>query len=150
VNKKYEIRLANITHGLYNGCREVGVLEIQKLAGFERIYQAECFPDEVKDMFGKSTGEMNRYMKWLYTWLTVLDSEGMNALNLEQFEHLKGTGNPNLFAIRHPHSQINERYIYVYVDGESAILLTAFKEKSPSDYLSAIVRAENIYAELEG
>lgn len=125
-------------------------MEIQKLAGFERIYQAECFPDEIKAMFGKSTGEMNRYLKWLFTWLSVLDSEGMSALNLEQFEHLKGTEDPNLYAIRHPHSKINERYIYIYADNESAILLTAFKEKSTSDYRSAIVRAENIVKQLEG
>ena len=124
-------------------------MEIQKLAGFSRIYQAECFPGEVKSMFGKSTGEMDRYMKWLYTWLSVLDSEGINALILEQFEHLKGTNNPNLYAIRHPHSKINERYIYVYADGERTILLTAFKEKNTSDYQSAIVRAEHIFAELE-
>ena len=124
-------------------------MDIQKLAGFNRIYQAECFPDEVNRMFGKSTGEKNRYMKWLYTWLSVLDSDGKNALNLEQFEYLMGTDNPHLYAIRHPHSKINERYIYMYADEESAILLTAFKEKSTSDYQSAIVRAENIFARLE-
>ena len=125
-------------------------MEIQKLAGFNRIFQAGCFPDDVKSMFGKSTGEMGRYIKWLYTWLSVLDSEGMNALSLEQFEHLKGTSNPNLYAIRHPHSQINERYIYVYADGERTILLTAFKEKSANDYQSAIKRAEHVFSELEG
>jgi len=124
-------------------------LNIQKLAGFDRIYQAECFPDEVNKMFGKSTGEKKRYMKWLYTWLSVLDSDGMNALNLEQFEYLKGTSNPNLYAIRHPHSQINERYIFVYADEESSILLTAFKEKNASDYQLAIRRAEHIFEELE-
>jgi hypothetical protein len=129
--------------------KEVDSLEIQKLAGFNRIYQAECFPDEVKKMFGKSTGEMVRYLKWLYTWLSVLDSDGMDALNLEQFEHLKGTSNPNLYAIRHPHSLINERYLYVYADGESTILLTAFKEKDARDYQSAIARAERIFLELE-
>ena len=124
-------------------------LEIQKLSGFNRIYQAECFPDEVKSMFGKSTGDIDRYIKWLYTWLSVLDSDGMSALNLEQFEHLTSTNNPNLYAIRHPHSQINERYIYVYADGESVILLTAFKEKNAHDYQSAIIRAENIFSKLE-
>jgi len=127
----------------------VRVLEIQKLLGFDRIYQAECFPGEVKSMFEKSTGDMERYMKWLYTWLSVLDSDGMSALNLEQFEYLKGTNNPNLYSIRHPHSQINERYIYVYADGESVILLTAFKEKNARDYQSAITRAEHIFSELE-
>jgi len=128
---------------------EVISLEIQKLVGFSRIYQAECFPDEVRAMFGKSTGEIDRYLKWLYTWLSVLDCDGKNALNLEQFEHLKGTNNPNLYAIRHPRSKINERYIYLYNDDESTILLTAFKEKNTRDYRSAIVRAERIFAELE-
>ena len=52
--------------------------EIQKLTGFNRIYQADCFPDE-----------------------------------------------------------------------ESAVLLTAFKEKDVADYQSAITRAEHIIAELE-
>lgn len=123
-------------------------MDIQKLAGFHRIYQAECFEDAMNAMFGKSTGDKKRYLKWLYTWFTVLDTEGMAALNLEQFEHLKDTANPNLYAIRHPHSQIDERYIYA--DDESTILLTAFKEKSPRDYKAAIARAEQIFAELEG
>jgi len=125
-------------------------MDIQKLAGLNRIYQAECFPDEVMSMFGKNTGEMRRYLKWLYTWLAVLDSEGMSALTLEQFEHLKGTDNPNLYAIRHPHSKINERYIYLYSDNESSVLLTAFMEKSKQDYKSAIIRAKNVAAQLEG
>ena len=124
-------------------------MDIQKLVGFNRIYQAECFPGEVKAMFGKSTGEMKRYLKWLYTWLSVLDSEGISALNLEQFEYLKDTKSPNLYAIRHPHSQINERYIYFYADDESTVLLTAFKEKNTTDYDSAIARAEHIYTLLE-
>jgi len=88
-------------------------VDIQKLTGFERIYQAECFPDEVEKMFEKNTGEKRRYLKWLLTKLSVLDNKGMSALNLEQFEHLKGTNNPNLYAIRHSHSKINERYIYI-------------------------------------
>ena len=124
-------------------------MDIQKLAGFNRIYQAKCFPDEVNSMFGKSTGEKKRYIKWLYIWLSVLDSDGMGALNLEQFEHLKGTNNPNLYAIRHPHSKINERYIFVFANEESTILLSAFKEKNAFDYQSAIKRAERIYKELE-
>ena len=124
-------------------------MNIQKLAGFNRIYQAECFPDEVDKIFGKSTGEKARYIKWLYTWLHILDYEGMNALNLEQFEHLKNTSNPCLYAIRHPHSKINERYLFVFADEESSILLTAFKEKSTDDYQSAIKRAERIFNELE-
>ena len=125
-------------------------MQIQKLSGFKRIYQAECFPDEVHKMLGKNTGEKKRYIKWLYTWLSVLDNEGMNSLNYQQFEHLKGTSNPRLYAIRHSNSNINERYIFVFSYEESTILLTSFKEKNSNDYLSAITRAINIYADLEG
>jgi hypothetical protein len=100
-------------------------------------------------MFGKNTGEKKRYLRWLHTWLPVLDTLGMAALTLQQFEYLKNTDSPRLYAIRHPHSQINERYIYVFVDEGITILLTAFKEKNTSDYEAAIARASRIYLELE-
>ena len=124
-------------------------LDIQKLTDFNRIYQADCFPAEFSAMFGKSTGNTERYVKWLYTWLSVLDTEGKTALILEQFEQIKSTDDPVLYAIRHPHSQINERYIYVYTEDESSILLTAFKKKNTHDYEAAITRAKHIFAELE-
>ena len=54
-----------------------------------------------------------------------------------------------LYAIRHPHSIMNERYLYVYMDDESAVLLTAFMEKDKKDYNAAIKRAQNIYSKLE-
>jgi hypothetical protein len=73
----------------------------------------------------------------------------MEALTLEQFEHLRNTIDPHLYAIRHPRSQINERYIFVYTDDESAILLAAFKEHDARDYETAIARASRIYSELE-
>ncbi|GHV79348.1 hypothetical protein AGMMS49944_11390 [Spirochaetia bacterium] len=124
-------------------------MKIEKVAGFNNIYQAACFPDEFSALMGKNKGEERRYIRWLYTWLKVLDEQGTDALNLQQFEHLQGTDNPHLYAIRHPHSQINERYIYVYADNEAVILLTAFKEKDSSDYDSAILRAQSIYNKLE-
>ena len=100
-------------------------------------------------MFGKNTGEMRRYFKWLYAWLHILDTEGSDALSYEQFEHLKGTEKPHLYAIRHPHSVINERYLYIYIEDESAVLLTAFMEKDTKDYSAAIKRAKSIFIELE-
>jgi len=124
-------------------------MKLEKVAGFDRIYQAESFPDDIDAMFGKNKGERKRYMQWLYTWLTVLDSQGQNAVTLQQFEYLLDTDGPRLYAIRHPHSQINERYIYVYADDDAAVLLTAFMEKSSDDYKAAIVRAKRIYSELE-
>ena len=149
VESGYKYLLDNIIYKLYNDTEEVILLDIQKLAGFNRIYQAECFPEEVNAMFGKNAGEKDRYLKWLFTWLSILDRDGMAVLNLEQFEFLQGTENPGLFAIRHPHSQINERYIFIFTDDESVILLCAFKEKSANDYKSAITHAKHIYTELE-
>ncbi|MEG0473918.1 MAG: hypothetical protein RR588_16420 [Solibacillus sp.] len=125
-------------------------MKLQKIVGFHRIYQAECFQDEFEMMIGKNKGESKRYLKWLYGWLTVPDEKGIDVLNLEQFEQLQNTNNPVLYAIRHPHSRINERYIYVYMDGESVVLLTAFKEKSAADYKNSISRATRIFSELEG
>jgi len=124
-------------------------MKVQKLAGFNRIYQAECFPDEVEKMLGKSMGDKKRYMKWLNERLLVLDRDGMDVLDLVQFEHLRGTHKPKLYAIRHPHSKVNERYIFLFTLGENSLLLTAFKEKNIHDYTRAIKRAENIYSELE-
>ena len=124
-------------------------MRIEKVAGFNRIYQAECFRDDFEDMFKKNKGERKRYLLWLYTWLKVLDDQGEKALMLQQFEYLQNTHDPRLYALRHPHSQINERYIYVYTDSEASILLTAFKEKDTNDYKSAIARAKQIYLELE-
>ena len=104
-------------------------MKLEKVAGFDRIYQVDSFPNEFNAMFGKNKGEQKRYLQWLYTWLTVLDSQGQKAITLQQFEYLLDTDDPRLYAIRHPHSQINERYIYVYVDDDAAVLLTAFMEK---------------------
>ena len=123
-------------------------MDIQKLVGFNRVYQAECFPDEINNMFGKNKGEKKRYIKWLYAWLPVLDEEGMNVLSFETFECLKNTNKPVLYVIRHPHSIINERYLFAFINGKDSVLLTAFKEKSTSDYKSAILRAKHIFSML--
>ena len=124
-------------------------MEIQKLSGFARIYQAECFSGEVNALFGKSSGDKRRYLKWLFTWLSILDIDGKRVLDLEQFEYIQNTTDPAIYAIRHPHSLINERYLFVFTNDESSILLTAFKEKSAKDYQPAIARAKYIFAELE-
>jgi hypothetical protein len=79
----------------------------------------------------------------------VLDEQGSYALSLQQFERLQNTKDPPLYALRHPHSQINERYIYVYADDDAVILLTAFKEKDSDDYAPAIARAKRVFSELE-
>jgi hypothetical protein len=128
-------------------------VRIQKVEGYRRIYQAECFQNEFTDIFGKDKSELEKCKDWLTTWLAILDGQGTGAIRSRQFEQLKGTDAPRLYAIRHAHSKNNERYLYVYAgileDNESVVLLTAFKEKSATDYKTAISRATNIYTELE-
>jgi hypothetical protein len=124
-------------------------MKVKLVQGFVRVYETDNFFGDFAAMFGKNRGEARRYVLWLLSMLLILDEKGMSALQYEQFEHLENTKDPNIFAIRHPHSQINERYLYVYEDGEISVLLTAFKEKSPNDYPRNIIRAQNIYAELE-
>jgi phage-related protein len=123
-------------------------MKLLKLTGFNRIYMAETFPDEFSSLFGKNRGELRRYMTWLEKQLHVLDLKGANALDFMQFEHIKKTESPHIYAIRHPHSKLNERYLYVYEENESTVLLTAFMEKSTSDYSSAIKRAQSIYKKI--
>ena len=85
----------------------------------------------------------------MYAWLHILDTDGLKALNYEQFEQLKGIENPHLFAIRHPRSTIDERYIYIYMDDKTIVLLTAFLKKDAKYYSAAIKRAQNIFTMLE-
>lgn len=124
-------------------------MKIRKVRGFKRIYRADCFIDDANTMFEKNIGERKRYIIWLFTFLERLDALGYGALTLQQFEYLQNTENPRLYAIRHPHSRINERYIYTYADGGEIILLTAFMEREARDYNAAIIRAKNIYSMLE-
>jgi len=117
--------------------------------GYERVYQAEIFPKDFVSMFGKNAGETKRYISWLATMLYIIDAKGTDALRLEQFEYVQNTSDPNLYAIRHPRSKINDRYLFVYENSERTVLLTAFKEKDKRDYRKAIIRANNIYRQLD-
>ena len=111
-------------------------MELIKTEGFENIYQVDQFEKEFKKIAKKDT----RYYEWLFAKLSVLEKMGMKALKLESFEPLPST-NPKLYSIRYPHSPLNPRVIYIYVNGNEIHLLTAFKEsskKTNSDYESAI------------
>jgi hypothetical protein len=124
-------------------------IKAERIKGFKRVYQAESFPTEFEAMFGKDKGETERYRRWLRIFLSVLDEMGVGALALDQFERLRGEDSRGLCALRHPHSKINERYIYIYASNEKSILLTAFKEKSAKDYAAAIRRAKGVLCKLE-
>ncbi len=118
------------------------------MSGYDRIFKVDSFSDEVDDLFGKNKGERHRFLNWLDKQLHILDEMGIDATHSEQFEVLTNT-DPTLYAIRHPKSKLNERYIYIYCEGEDILLLTAFKEKSGSDYRKAIDHAYDIIKKLE-
>jgi hypothetical protein len=124
-------------------------MQRQLIQGFSHVYAIDKFENEFLSMFGKNKGEVKRYAIWLASMLEILDEKGMGALRYQQFEHLENTNGPTLYAIRHAHSKINDRYIYVYTNGEDSTLLTAFMEKDVSDYTHSIIRASNLYKELE-
>lgn len=121
------------------GCEYL--LEIEKVGGYERIYQVDCFEKE----FLKTTSEKNlngRYHRWLRQKLYSLDDFINNPLNPEDFEPLQST-NPKLFSIRYPRSKKNPRVLYIYVGKNQVYLLHAFKESKKSDYVNAIKIAES-------
>lgn len=111
-------------------------MEIEKLEGFEKIYQVDCFKKEFEQVTSE-TKTNGRYHKWIRKKLSILESLGTNALKLEEFEKLSDTS-PNLYSIRYPHSKKNPRVIYIYVEQGMVYLLHAFKEKNDSDYKNAI------------
>lgn len=122
---------------------------IEKLSGFQNIYKGSTFDEDFSRIFGRSARQRDKQLEWLYTKLKILDSLGYQALLQENFKALKGTSDPKIYEIRHPRSKFNERVLYIYCDGTTVLLLTAFLEKSSSDFNAAIARAQNIVNTLE-
>ena len=123
--------------------------KIEKLSGFQNIYKVSTFDEEFSSIFGRSSRQCDKQLQWLLTKLKILDSLGYQALLQENFKALKGTSDPKIYEIRHPRSKFNERVLYIYCDGNAVLLLTAFLEKSSSDFNAAIARAQNIVKSLE-
>ncbi len=114
-------------------------MEILKTDGFENIYEVDRFQKEFREV----TNDEKRYSKWLIARLTELDLSGIEVIRMEAYEALKT--NPKLYVIRYPHSKLNLRIMFVFVNSNEILLLNAFKEsskKSNSDYLSAIAIAQ--------
>lgn len=106
---------------------------------FKNIYEVDVFNKEFKKITGETKNDQ-RYHKWLYRQLKILEDLGMKALMLDSFEPLSNT-DPKLYSIRYNKSPLNPRVIYIYANGDEIYLLAAFKEsskKSNSDYNKAI------------
>ena len=82
-----------------------------------------------------------RYQDRLLKDLAVLDEHKKDAIIFEQFELLTDT--EKLYSIRHPKTKKNVRVLYTITDDLKVILLTAFLEKSASDYDRAKKTAVN-------
>ncbi|MFI3169365.1 MAG: type II toxin-antitoxin system RelE/ParE family toxin [Faecalibacterium sp.] len=119
-------------------------MNIVKTKGFENIYEVDYFRKEFKaitDEKWKLSEPFPRYQKWLIGRLAVLDKNPQEALHSNHFEKLNA--DPTIYAIRYPKSKLNPRVLYVCVEDKNIILLTAFKEKSSSDYANAISVAQS-------
>lgn len=88
-----------------------------------------------------------RYQQKLIEDLAVLEQEKERAIDLQQFEKLKGVD--RLYSIRHPESKKNVRVIYTIEEG-AVILLTAFLEKNSGDYQKAKKTAQKRLQWLDG
>lgn len=112
-------------------------MKIEKVSDFEHIYMVEVFADEFSNLFDSS--DSKRYKSWLYR--TLKNYEEGNLKRNVHYEPIKGYN--NLYAFRYPHSKLNPRVIYAYINGHNnLILLTAFLERKKSDYTIGIERAE--------
>ena len=132
----------------YNTCEDGLRMDIKKLGAFDHVYAVEGFADEFKHLFDPR--EYKRYSDWLNRSLTMVE-EG-HPLRMPLFEKLGGC--EGLYSIRNPNSKKNPRVLFMYYLGHTSdgkariILLTAFMEKSKSDYNKAIERAKRIRMEL--
>ncbi len=111
-------------------------MDIVKNNIFSQIYEVDCFQKEFLEMSDEKyalTPPYPRYQKWLIGKLCVLEELREEAVRLRDFEVLEGTS-PKLYSIRYPKSKQNLRVIYTYLEDGEILLLTAFKEKSSSDY----------------
>lgn len=116
-------------------------MEILKTRGFSNIYEVDAFRKEFERMFGKSKSEYTRYIDWLEKKLHILDDIRGWATDCNGFEKLVDCGEP-LYSIRYSRSKKNPRVIYCLIR-DKAVLLTAFLEKSTSDYKAGCDRAIN-------
>ena len=114
-------------------------MHIIKIAGYNRIYAVDVFDKEYRALFGKNLKDYAVCSTKLNANLEILDSSTIEeALSYQQIEKLKNCS--GLYAIRYK-SKLNPRVILAINFDSNIILLTAFKEKSKSDYNNAIARA---------
>lgn len=110
---------------------------IHNYKGYDNIFYVDKFADELKSLIKDDPN----YGRWLNKRLSILNVGAKEATDGDRFEQLK---NEDLYSIRRPHSQQNQRVIYYIIDEDNTvILLSAFKEQNNSDYKKFIKLSNN-------
>lgn len=110
------------------------------MPNFENIYRVDKFDKEFQRLFGKSKADYFRYLDQLERKLYILDDLGICATDGYVFEKLVDRSE-EIYSITFRRSKNNPRVIY-FINDSDIILLTAFLEKSTSDYDIGCNRAE--------
>ena len=118
-------------------------MEIYKYKGFDNIFYTGKFAGELQNLIQDD----RNYMRWLNKQLSILNEGAKQATDGVKFEKLK---KEQLWSIRRPHSQQNQRVIYYIIDEDNTvILLSAFKEKNTSDYRKYVELSNNRIDEIK-
>lgn len=120
-----------------------------EVEGIENTYAVSMFEKEFHKAVDESWKEnkpFKRYQEKLVADLAVLEMEMEKAIDMPQYEKMKGED--NLYSIRHPESRKNVRIIYTIYE-DAIIILGAFLEKNNGDYQKAIRRAKSRLKQLD-
>lgn len=118
-------------------------VDIEKLDGFEHIYQIDRFQKEFCKAFDvparyfslKGVHNKNKYVSWLRLSLEKLEHCNKQDMHLPDFEHIEYYDDGIIYVIRNTQLPKNPRVLYVYYPEEEAIiLLVPFMEKHDHDY----------------
>ena len=115
-----------------------------KLPGFKNIYVHADFIPEFQETV-RERDNRGRYHTWLRKKLSQLDELGYAALGLRDFEYISNS-TQKIKSIRYSKSEKNPRVLFVFFQGEKAVLLSSFLEKSKQNnvnYEKAQKIAEN-------
>lgn len=142
------LHISNIIILRKKGITNVELVKIE-VEGIENTYAVSMFEKEFHKAVDESWKEnkpFKRYQEKLVADLAVLEMEMEKAIDMPQYEKMKGED--DLYSIRHPESRKNVRIIYTIYE-DAIIILGAFLEKNNGDYQKAIRRAKSRLKQLD-
>lgn len=114
------------------------------MSNYDNVYCLDRFEKEWKDLFKKDSAKTKRkYDEWLDEKLNKLDVDAsFNSKHMPKKFEIVQNSNPVIHSI-HEKTKKNAKVLYyIITETNKVILLTAFVEKSKSDYNIAKNRAE--------